>query len=154
MLVPGAELAVHTGPAHILAPDVDARTRWRLGGFERAAVDAVGDPVILPEDVVVTIGRRGDGGAARAICGGWWRVVSATRGLSVRPALPACRLSLAPAAPRGSVWSASRSPMALVRDGHVILLRKREEVDELADIEHIHVGIILVLAGHGPDGAA
>lgn len=55
VLVTGAELAIHIGPADAFAPCVDSRRGGRFGSFERARINTVRDAVILPEQVAVTI---------------------------------------------------------------------------------------------------
>jgi hypothetical protein len=63
VLLAGLQLALHERPAHALAPGVDPRGRGRLGRLQGRAVDPVGGAVVLPQDVVVAIGRVGDDGA-------------------------------------------------------------------------------------------
>src|SRR3569623_119155 len=63
MLLAGVQLALHERPADILAPGVDARGRRRLKLFQSMAINAVGDAIILPQQVVKAIRREGDDGA-------------------------------------------------------------------------------------------
>lgn len=55
VLIARAQLAVHPGPAHALSPRIDPRRGRRFGLFERAAIDAVRDAVVFPEQVVKAI---------------------------------------------------------------------------------------------------